>query len=157
MSSLPLAALNVVANHLEGTEIDTLRKRNLMLEKNLRALQNQTHAHEEWYCDLVWAARSDGEDERVLIRGKYEGAELDRMERELAQVSSQVSPEVVHWHHGFNSGMLAASRLYKAFAHAGTQRSECFGEDSDEEGEPDPNPDGDRENALEFFPMLDTP
>ena len=61
------------------------------------------------------------------------------------------SNEMGDWKHGFNSGMLAASRLYSAFAHAGTLRSEGY---DDEEGEPGPN--DDREFALEEFPMLDS-
>jgi hypothetical protein len=143
------AALNVVANHLEGSEIKALRKENLRLENNLKALKNQTTVHMDWYFDLVWGARGVDRDEVVLK--KYEGAERERMKNALAKLSSA---EEGDWQHGFNSGMLAASRLYSDFAHAGTHRYDD--EDEEGEGEGFSDPDCDRECALQEFPCLDS-
>lgn len=64
----------------------------------------------EKYFDLVWMARKDEEllDERPDIReifnktsAKYPG-ELEKLQRDDGD-----------WHHGFNSGMLACSRLFR--------------------------------------------
>ena len=149
MSSLPdnvstNAALNVVANHLEGSEIKALRKENLRLENNLKALKKQTKVHMEWYFHLVWAARGQNRDQVVL--DKYEGAERESLKLELGKLSSESG----NWQHGFNSGMLAASRLYSDFAHAGSVVE-------DEEGEEvEGDPDADRSFALQSFPMLDS-
>jgi hypothetical protein len=143
------AALNVVANHLEGSEIKALREENLRLEKNLSALQNQTGVHMEWYYNLVRAARGYESHQQKI--NKYEGAERERMKKELEKLSSESGD----WQHGFNSGMLAASRLYSAFAHAGTERFDSGFDDEDEEGE-GIDPDRDRMFALQEFPVLDT-
>ena len=145
------AALNVVANHFEGSEIKALRKENLRLENNLRALKKQTNVHMDWYCNLVWRARSRLADRDDMVLKNYEGAERERMKNALAKLSSA---EEGDWQHGFNSGMLAASRLYSDFAHAGTHRYDD--EDEEGEGEGFSDPDCDRECALQEFPCLDS-
>lgn len=62
------------------------------------------------YCDLVWYARANP---KKLLEGEhYEGLKIiqdlkDKYPKETTDIKSDDN-----WSHGFNSGMLAASRLY---------------------------------------------
>jgi len=64
----------------------------------------------EKYFDLVWYARAD---RKKLLEGEhYEGLKaMQEIEQKFPEEIKSLG-EDDNWSHGFNSGMLAASRLY---------------------------------------------
>jgi len=79
-------------------------------ERTKEAIKLMIENSTKKYLDLVWYARADRK--KLMQDEVYKGlAAIQRIERE--------HPEEVYelgigdnWQHGFNSGMLAASRLY---------------------------------------------
>lgn len=107
-----LSALQVAVTHSEGKEIERLRQENLKLRAALDRVNQQTKAKHDFYEHLVWRARSRTEDylparhEAFCQKhGDVQLAALRRAEGELAD------PDTGNWTHGFNSGVLAATRL----------------------------------------------
>jgi len=63
------------------------------------------------YFDLVWYARN-ADHKKMLKEERYEGLQtLRNLENKYPEEIANLSKDD-NWHHGFNSGMLAASRLY---------------------------------------------
>lgn len=62
------------------------------------------------YCDFVWYARAN--PQKLLKDEIYEGLNaMQEIERKFPQEVKDIKGDD-NWTHGFNSGMLAASRLY---------------------------------------------
>ena len=80
------------------------------------------------YCDLVWYARS--RPENIDIKGVREAKH--RIEKAHPTEINNLTHGESDWEHGFNSGMLAATRYILELA------------------------DGDKEFADDLFPFLDT-
>lgn len=67
--------------------------------------------HMEMYFELVWYARNANKP-KLLDREAYETlAYVNDLENKYPDEIKKLR-EDDNWHHGFNSGMLAASRLY---------------------------------------------
>lgn len=62
---------------------------------------------EQKYFDLVWLARKRPED--ALIPGVQES--IDRVEKAWPKECEELGGDESDWHHGFNSGCLAAFRF----------------------------------------------
>lgn len=62
---------------------------------------------EKKYFDLVWLARK--RPEGALIPGVQES--IDRVEKAWPEECAELSGDNSDWHHGFNSGCLAAFRF----------------------------------------------
>lgn len=64
------------------------------------------------YFDLVWYARKD--EVKLLEEERYDIlATMKKIEKKYPKETEELNdPELADWSHGFNSGMLAASRLY---------------------------------------------
>ncbi len=79
------------------------------------------HEKHEKYLDLVWLARKQPEDRK----DKIINAVIKRVEysypKEVADLSSV---EEGDWHHGFNSGMLAALRYVETLDSCGFVQAE---------------------------------
>jgi len=116
-----LKALSIVAAHEEGSEIQRLREKLSRTEAALNAVQKFSDNKERFYSYLVWLARHDPND---VLGGRapidhvlncFTGNERDDM---LKEIHLLFGPQVAHgqFHHGFNSGMLAAIRLYNGLA-----------------------------------------
>lgn len=86
---------------------------------------------EKKYCDLVWFARKNLE---CLKDDHPSMPQMVRIKMQIPAEIKKLSSDEADWHHGFNSGCLAAFRF--AIGMLGDQ--------------------GDRELAEDEFPMLDT-
>ena len=64
---------------------------------------------EKKYEMLVWFARKSSEQITTIEEVKNEAQKL--MENYPEEITCLVSPLFGNWHHGFNSGMLAATRF----------------------------------------------
>lgn len=128
-------------------------EKNVRMEEALQALDELTYEHVKFYYDLVWYARRDPETDKEHIErfkkniDTEHGEKADDMRKACAELHCTCCGEVNEWNHGFNSGMLAASRLYSSFVSL---------EDEELCDEELITPEEQRENALEMFPFLDT-
>ena len=92
-------------------------------------IKNEVQKLESKYCDLVWYARSSPKHDH--IKGVLENRK--RIEESYPfEVESFLNGRNPDWEHGFNSGMLAGMRYIL----------DLF--------------DNNKEEADEYFPMLDT-
>lgn len=104
-------ALRVVLNVTETDELKRLREENRKLKDMHAAIVELTEQHEKKYFDLVWYARRYPVDALdPYIRGL-----MDKVEAEHTTETKDLASEKGDWTHGFNSGLLAASRLYSSF------------------------------------------
>ena len=76
---------------------------------------------EEKYFDLVWYARKGDLD---FIQHKEVRDHCRRIEAQYAQECENLNKEGSSWHHGFNSGMLAAMRLVLDLKKSGAQEAQ---------------------------------
>ena len=111
MESKNIEALNVVLN----VSINNVVEENKKLKKEIEFYKNVINEIKEEmgnkeakYCDLVWLARTDG-----LTR--HRNSNLYKIAREMADKHKEefdkLCGENGDWYHGFNSGILALSRL----------------------------------------------
>jgi hypothetical protein len=77
------------------------------------------------YFDLVSIACGPG-------RGEHPSPLAEKYRAEIEKLKCVRDGE---WHHGFNSGMLAASRMYTGLAVSTKEACIEFSDDSDEEGD----------------------
>lgn len=105
------SALRVVLDVTESDELKRLREENRKLREMHAALEGLAKGHSDKYCDLVWLARSDRYGSEPHIR--------EIIEKKIAEYPEDYAemkdPDTGDWTHGFNSGMLAASRLYHEY------------------------------------------
>lgn len=141
-------ALAVVVDHELSTELKVLREKNARLEGALSCLQKVASDNRKYYFKLVWIARGWAEDDRVndpQIRADIR--DMDR-EEQFAKDVENLSGDEGDWNHGFNSGMLAASRMFEGLANA-TEDIPCiYGSTFTAEQQ--------RTLSINEFPMLDT-
>jgi hypothetical protein len=158
MKSLNTIAIMNMLNEEQKLELLCVLEREVKREKSIADRIDQIM---EKYFDLVWMARRDEEllNERPDIRkifnevsAKYPG--------ELKKLQSHAGD----WHHGFNSGMLACSRLLAAYAmpydYKKKDENEKDAEVSDEYDSDDDDTvftrDFNIQMAEDEFPMLDS-
>jgi len=116
------------------------------------SVQTKIEELQEKYFDLVWLARSRTENHDIpnvkaafdRTRVKYPG-ELEKLRGENGS-----------WQHGFNSGMLACSRLLNAYALPRYHRQVIDSGEDDSSDEFVISRTQEIETAEEEFPMLDT-
>jgi hypothetical protein len=155
-------ALRVVASvsvdDIAG-ERDALRNELAEVKKALEVVKSKAAEDGEKYSDLVWIARRNidavlADPDHPSLPGVVEI--MAKHPLELRKLQGQDGD----WQHGFNSGMLAASRMYMGLSIA---YEEDMAEDLELEYH-DPNdipPVSERlavwrQNALDDFPMLDS-
>ena len=119
-------------------------------QKTLDKLHNLVYK----YRGLVWYARKPPYD---LIQEKYEGTPQKIIDgcmkaslkyaKEFPKETDLLSTDEGDWHHGFNSGCLAAFRLVLTALDTSTEICEETGEKFSLGG---------LDNAMEEFPVLDT-
>lgn len=94
-------------------------------------MEERLDALEKKYFDLVWLARTGLEDE-----GRPDvSTQIKRIRLSYPEEVQDLEDDENNWHHGFNSGMLAACRLFMSYV-----------DDDSEE----------IQQAEEEFPFLDT-
>ena len=103
-------ALRVVLDVLETDELQELREENWKLREMRAALKQLLKTHDDKYFDLVWLARKRL-DEPPHIQQIID-MKIAKYPTEFKELSC---PNTGFWAHGFNSGMLAACRLYHEF------------------------------------------
>ena len=107
------------------TENITLRGDTDEAKIALVAVKNKAGEDAEKYYDLVWIARGRG-------RGDHPSPLAAKYPVEIANIKGEHG----NWHHGFNSGMKAASRMYMALAVSTEEEADLDDSvDSDEDGE----------------------
>jgi hypothetical protein len=107
--------------------------------QNVIAIKHRLEELESKYCDLIWFARSDNNTQNANIREKQREVIIAHLE----ECKSLQCPKTSDWQHGFNSGMLAATRLIASYVQSddefdGVSRKERIS------------------YAEEEFPLLDT-
>ena len=148
VSSSQIDALAVVVSHKVSNELQALRDENSRLKSALESVQNAVADDSQYYFNLVWIARGlEGDDRennsQVLAEIRSMGRE-DRFVLDLENMSGDGGD----WFHGFNSGMLAASRMYHGLANS-TEDIPCiYGSVFTMKQQ--------RDRAINEFPMLDT-
>ena len=114
-------------------------------------VSNHIFSEREKYQDLVWYARSPrrgstywDDTPKEIRKGAFKNQK--RVEKTYPEEVAQLLGQNTDFHHGFNSGMLAATRLFLMAAHP-----EKIGEEDGEDIYF-----GGLEEAVEWFPWLDT-
>ena len=73
-------------------------------------MKRRLEEFEEKYCDLVWFARRTEEDEKI----ENIGIQIEEIRSKYPKETQDLEDDDEgDWHHGFNSGMLAAVRHLK--------------------------------------------
>ncbi|XRB02472.1 hypothetical protein NFJ02_14g18260 [Pycnococcus provasolii] len=158
-----LDALRVVANVSCGevaAERDALRKELIEVKAALEAVKSKAAEDAKKYEKLVWIARRDVDAVLADPEHPSRPSVVEVMAKYPLELQELIG-EHADWQHGFNSGLLAASRMYMGIAIA---YEEDLMEDRDElEIESDSNVPpvserlaAEREYAVDEFPMLDT-
>lgn len=141
-------ALAVVVNHHLSAEIHALRNENARLRGALQSVQKAVADDHQYYFHLVWIARGlEGDNRENNPQVLAEIREMGR-EDQFAMDLEDLSGDEADWAHGFNSGMLAASRMYHGLSNS-TEDIPCiYGSVFTMEQQ--------RALAINEFPMLDT-
>ena len=116
----------------------------------------------EKYFDLVWMARRD----EALMRARPDIRKtFNKLVAKYPGELEKLQSEEGDWQHGFNSGMLACSRLLSAYAMPYDYKKKAGGEGEDEGVDSEDDSDDDSivftrdfniEMAEQEFPMLDS-
>jgi len=113
MESKNIEALNVVLNVSINNVIDENKnlKKEIEFYKNvINEIDEEMSKKQSKYCDLVWLARTDGFN-------RHRNSSLYKIARKMADKHKEefdkLCGENGDWYHGFNSGILALSRLVK--------------------------------------------
>ena len=145
-------ALAVVLGQQRNEELVKLRSENAKLKEALCDVSARANTKSEYYFQLVWLAREqEGDDDRLSNVSLQKTISDMGCQSEFAVDVDKLRGECGDWYHGFNSGVLAASRLFNELASATHDIIIDYGE-----GEEPYTVEQQRENALEEFPMLDT-
>ena len=151
-------ALRIVANVSVNDiveERDALRAELAEAKKALDAVKTKAAMDAEKYFNLVWIARTNREEvlDNTSHPSHWRAVEvMDTYRNEVAKLSG---PDGNFWH-GFNSGILAASRMYFDLSAACEEDLEEKEEDL-EDGPPlSARLAAQRQQAVEDFPFLDT-
>ena len=156
-------ALRVVANVSVNNvlaERDALRSELEEVKKALEAVKSKAAEGSEKYFDLVWIARRNI-DAVLSVPDHLSRPAVERIMAKHPLELEKLQSESGDWQHGFNSGLLAASRMYMGLSIA---YEEDMGEDLDEledfyEGNVPPVSErlaASRKDAVDEFPMLDS-
>ena len=138
-------ALSIIVHNITLDELKMLRSKNKKLEKMMKSLQEDLKTRMNYYDACVSMARTQPHDPQCRT-DSIKNQLGDDYDKELERLQEEDSD----WYHGFNSGMLASTRLYLDLSEY---------EDSTIEGD-----DGEEnypveeiwEQAKEEFPFLDT-
>jgi len=103
-------ALSVVMNHSICEELKQLREENKLLKNCIKNTNEDITKRTIFYDRLVYLARSHPDDDTRQERIDFVKREIgeDVYEKELEKLMGDYGD----YNHGFNSGMLAATRLY---------------------------------------------
>lgn len=114
-------------------------------------VSNHIYSERKKYQELVWYARSPRRDSsywddtpKEIRKSAFKNQKL--VEKSYPEEVAKLLGPDTDWHHGFNSGMLAATRMFLMAAHP---------EKIDEE-EGEDIYFGGLDDAIEWFPWLDT-
>jgi len=143
---MSLSALSVVVNHNVSDELERLREENTKIMKSIKITVDDLDKRREYYDNLVALARTEPDNTRRHTKIK-EGLGSDNYDKELKRLLGDEGD----WYHGFNSGMLAATRLYGSLTDF---QADVF---ENEEGNNELYPVEQKwEDAKQEFPFLDT-
>ena len=143
---MSLSALSVVVNHNVSEELERLREENAKIMKSIKITVDDLDKRREYYDNLVALARTEPDNTSRHTKIK-EGLGSDNYDKELKRLLGEEGD----WYHGFNSGMLAATRLYGSLTDF---QADVF---ENEEGNNELYPVEQKwEDAKQEFPFLDT-
>lgn len=134
-----------VLNKPTNIVLKNLLHENREMKLRLNALRDVCENSENWYFNLVWYARGPNRilDDHVL---NYFGSHKERLMEETEKIYSDNN-----YSHGFNSGMLAASRQFGDMV-TSAQMVDEFYKCEDTLG----NIDNFIKGVVDIFPILDT-
>lgn len=146
-------------------ENELLNEENQRIRDTLNFVEREARFRSDYYCNLVWWARSDDPLKQcpdILDRQRCNLGE-EKFIKFMQDVNNLSDPRHGDWNHGFNSGCLAMSRLLLSLTSITEPRvwdTPDDGISTDSEGEPkEPfveSVDAQREDALNRFPSLDS-
>lgn len=134
-----MAALKVVAKHMEGHEIDRLRAENSKLKAVLTRVETQMQEKHDYYEYLVWRARGGDSPLRdEQLRQQYGDAKLAALLRDLEKLANPYDGD---WWNGLHAGVMATTRLVRGLT-VMEDEHRCFGyhpdwDDSEEDDDDD--------------------
>ena len=99
---------HVLSNYYPSASIERNREQNTKIMKSIKSLVDNLSTRLKYYFNLVALVRTERDNEGRL-NGIKTDIGLDNFNRELLNLDGDESD----WHHGFNSGMLASTRLYR--------------------------------------------
>ena len=111
MAENNVSALSVVLNVSVNDVMDEnekLKKEVEFYKSVLEEIHDESHKYSEKYCDLVWLARTHNLEDPNGPNYKDTKELADKHKEDFEKLSSDAGD----WHHGFNSGILALSRLF---------------------------------------------
>ena len=154
MDALRMVA-NVSVNDIVE-ERDALRAELAEAKKALDAVKAKAAMHTDKYCDLVWIARKNREEALHNTSHPSHGGVVEVINKYPDEVLTLSGPHG-NFSHGFNSGILAASRMYFDLSASCEEDLDEELEDDLEDGQPLlARLDAHRQQAVEDFPCLDT-
>ncbi len=152
MKSLNTMAILAMLNEEQELELLSALENKVKREKSIGWRIGQIM---DKYLDLVWMARKD----EALMRARPEiRVSFNKVAAKYPGELEKLQSEEGDWRHGFNSGMLACSRLLNAYAMPYDYKKE---DDEDVESDSDDNSivftrDFNIDMAERDFPMLDS-
>ena len=156
MDALRIVA-NVSVNEIVA-ERDALRNELAEVKKALDAVVSKAAEDREKYLKLVWFARNNRDGVLSDVSHPSRSAILEIMDKYESDVE-KLSGQNGNYCHGFNSGMLAAARLYGGLTVA-YEEDLCEDLGGYDSGEEIPSMsqrlESLRQDTLDEFPMLDT-
>ena len=111
MAENNVSALSVVLNVSVNDVMDEnekLKKEIEFYKSVLEEIHDESHKYSEKYFDLVWLARTHNLENPNDPNYKHTRELADKHKEDFEKLSSDAGD----WHHGFNSGILALSRLF---------------------------------------------
>ena len=100
-------ALTVVMNYSTCEDLKLLKEHNGKIMKAIKSAVEDLSSKKNYYFNLVALARTDPDNKTRIDKIKVDIG-VNNFNKELANLDGSSS----EWYHGFNSGMLAATRLY---------------------------------------------
>ena len=107
---MELSALSIVVNQSICEELKRLKQENAQLKRCIKFTYDDMDKRHNLYFNLVSLARSDTECSSYEKR--IDNIKSDIGEKTFNEELSKLQSDEGEWTHGFNSGMLAALRLY---------------------------------------------
>jgi chaperonin GroEL (HSP60 family) len=96
---------------------EVLLKKLVKSDKKLKIILEECAKKMDEYCSIVWYARSSSMKQEVVDARK-------RVEEKYPNLIQELREDDDNWQHGFNSGMLAATRYIMTIVDEGLEQAD---------------------------------